>query len=1620
MKRSIALFLAIMMVMSCMTSITFVTANEGTIKEEFGTTIEYTETAPDMVTFNPNEWPALKKQTNKTPRAFAMMYDNDYLYIAITTEDDTVNPNGNWSNGDFVQIYLNAGSSTAANAGNVSSLDHSMRLALGRKASANGLSSYNAGVSVTGVKAKKVSDITIAYSDTNPNADVKYKGSSGVTDPVQKLTGLIAIKWSALGVKAYKLTEGYELNVDIMYHDAGAGTGFAFTPVAYTLGANPNPVTPEEEETEETKPEPDPEPEVPEIELDSTEEIGLPEGVVPAYPVEKFDYIVKRTKPVTLQGGIDYNQWPTFQGLTYNGHGSIYSMMYDDDGYYFAFKINDRTDDPASPDKWTSGDCFYINISPKGENHNQGNGAGSKHAARVNVLRSIGGGWEIAGNGYGSLVNVDYRDDIKIAYKGLTEIQMFIPKEFFGLDAVPTPESGINFGYTIAYNDASDTVITAGEDHRWQTNNGNKGLYGYNNTLIPYSEYKVPEADKSLLKKLIDKAKYMDMADYAYTGYMNAQSQLASAEEIYRNSAATQAEVDNFCTSFKAIIDALVPIERSEEQRPLEILFIGNSLTYTALVPHMFKNVAREMGKEVNFNECIIAATSLDAIYERIGNKEFFRDFDIVFLQESTGGMPTTSTYAKFIENLTEDIKSVGSIPVFYMTSGRSDANYLVKDVTEFAAGYEKHSKAFNVAVAPSGKCCYDVNKKDAHKDMALFSTGDGYHPTTLSGFITAMTLYGTIFKEQAIDCYDFILDDMYGDQDTYLQFSNSEAGGLRFTDLAEKYTRTEVDAKFDDISNIIWERLNKQDNYFLDAEDSEKLSAMCDLEDPGLFDMDPAAVAGKNTKNVAYTTRDLYTKAPINLSYWNEFKPFAVQGSLFGKHYYSAMYSDKGIYLSVRTADRSASKHINGDFAREQAWIPSGDYLTFYTKVSTSSTASQLVAYRLANNEWVVYNGTTVYRNVMINSALNEEGTYDINIMIPWSVYGLSKAPEANGKNTLGILMKYVDGSDISVPNVSRRGHLESFSSGLGSMNTTYMAYFPFENTTDPTEGIDKYELEKALVKAEGVEAKRYTADSYAALENAYEAAKVIYKDASATQVVVDAAVAALNSAYDALEPYVVKDYLRSVIESANALDANNYSKETFDLLTAEVIKGQAVLDNNKATQDIIDEARLAIEMAIKNLVLVGEVSKIELESLISTALEIDGTLYEKASYDALMAVVEDAQEVYENSSDTFEITDAVASIKQALAELVCLVDRTQLKALMDEVELLNEEDYTEETWRELMSMMIESWTVYNAYNSPQYQIDRTYNELLAIKNDLVRVTPDEPTGEPTPDVTDELDFNCSDNIGSGSIEGNEIYLGVAEGVTVEFELFKGDKVFELYADPGLTQKIGGLINMSEQVIKVYAVNGDEVYTVTLSKQATEYDFADLKEGAWYLPYVKTATDLGIIKGSEVDGKTLLKPEDKATRIEGIIFALRMLGVDSKAFADVELNFADYDETNPAVAWSANYVKAAVALGLMKGSEVDGKLYLNGNNSISRQEFFAIFARAMQITDKSEDYKATDLSKFVDKDKIATWFVDNIKYLVNAKIVEGNPVDGGYVINPTGDILRCEIIKMVTAALTE
>lgn len=238
---------------------------------------------------------------------------------------------------------------------------------------------------------------------------------------------------------------------------------------------------------------------------------------------------------------------------------------------------------------------------------------------------------------------------------------------------------------------------------------------------------------------------------------------------------------------------------------------------------------------------------------------------------------------------------------------------------------------------------------------------------------------------------------------------------------------------------------------------------------------------------------------------------------------------------------------------------------------------------------------------------------------------------------------------------------------------------------------------------------------------------------------------------------------------------------------------------------------------------------------------------------------------------------------------------------------------------------------------------------------------------------------------------------------------------VFDLYSDPNCKRKINGKVHMSEQGIIVYAKLNDVVYLVVLFKGPMDYNFADIKGDEWYAQHVEYVAATGIVRGYEVDGKLYLRPEDKTTRIEGAIFMLRILGVETTQFKDVKLKFDDYDENSYATAWSANYVKAAYELGLLKGSAEGDKLYLHGQSNISREEFFEIFARVIKLMDNNEGHEDVDLSIFEDSKEIKPWFADSIKFLVYNEIIEGKVENGKRYIYPEDDIRRCEIIKMLS-----
>lgn len=141
-------------------------------------------------------------------------------------------------------------------------------------------------------------------------------------------------------------------------------------------------------------------------------------------------------------------------------------------------------------------------------------------------------------------------------------------------------------------------------------------------------------------------------------------------------------------------------------------------------------------------------------------------------------------------------------------------------------------------------------------------------------------------------------------------------------------------------------------------------------------------------------------------------------------------------------------------------------------------------------------------------------------------------------------------------------------------------------EGNEMPIGTVDTSALEEAIAKAEELKEEDYTEESWAALEEAKEAAEDVLKDPTATQEEVDEAAAALEEAIAALEEQVVdKSELEKAIETAKSKVEKDYTKKSWDAMEAALKIAEQVMADEDATQEEVDAAADALNKAIKAL---------------------------------------------------------------------------------------------------------------------------------------------------------------------------------------------------------------------------------------------------------------------------------------------------------------------------------------------------------------------------------------------------------------------------------------------------
>ena len=210
--------------------------------------------------------------------------------------------------------------------------------------------------------------------------------------------------------------------------------------------------------------------------------------------------------------------------------------------------------------------------------------------------------------------------------------------------------------------------------------------------------------------------------------------------------------------------------------------------------------------------------------------------------------------------------------------------------------------------------------------------------------------------------------------------------------------------------------------------------------------------------------------------------------------------------------------------------------------------------------------------------------------------------------------------------------------------------------------EVINKGALKAAIAKAENLVKEDYV--DLSGIEAPLAAAKAVADKAEATQEEVDAAAAALNEALDALVKVVKKDALKAAIADAKAVDQSLYTSKTAKALANAIEAGEDLVDDETATQEVVDAATAAITKAKAALVAKATAEeKAALAEAVEAAEAMDTSAYTEESVAALDEAIAAAKAVLDDADATSK------DVKDAADDLQDAVDALEIPVVEDEV---------------------------------------------------------------------------------------------------------------------------------------------------------------------------------------------------------------------------------------------------------------------------------------------------------------------------------------------------------------
>lgn len=266
----------------------------------------------------------------------------------------------------------------------------------------------------------------------------------------------------------------------------------------------------------------------------------------------------------------------------------------------------------------------------------------------------------------------------------------------------------------------------------------------------------------------------------------------------------------------------------------------------------------------------------------------------------------------------------------------------------------------------------------------------------------------------------------------------------------------------------------------------------------------------------------------------------------------------------------------------------------------------------------------------------------------------------------------------------------------------------------------ITKEQLKASIEEANGVDANLYTLNSYQVLADTTLKAEELYKNDEATQQDVNDMVTLLQNAVLALQARasdVELEELSTILQHCKDLESS-YSKVEFETMKKMIVEGDMILSNEKeniASKDVLNSIQALQEEKTKLDILASRGKLSQLIDIANTLLESDVSGIHPDHIEALRLAVRNSEDLLLNEqASVSELEASSQRLKQAIEQCERLVNKEQLKELIDICHTYQGDVYTESSWSKMQLELAKAMELYFDVHASQIDIDHSYNMLV------------------------------------------------------------------------------------------------------------------------------------------------------------------------------------------------------------------------------------------------------------------------------------------------------------------